>query len=257
MLDLRGEDPEALAAMANLYEAGSAWPELVDVLERQVDIAASDDDRVNIIARRARIMSEKLSRDDQAAEDWTRILDIDYGNIAALRAIADIRRRQGDPNELVSALHQIVDRAASLLEADELKEVFRELGKTYSIQLEQLPDAADAWRKLLEIGPDFEAMDALEAIYRGDERWTDVIDVKMQRAAALDDVHKQVAEYRSAAALWREPVGEPDLATGAWQKILRSRPGERRGVRRARNAPHHRAPLGAAHRAPARASRYT
>jgi tetratricopeptide (TPR) repeat protein len=220
VLDLRGEDAEALAAMANLYDASGAWPELVDILERQVDIAASDDDRVNIIARRARIMSDKLQRDDQSAQDWNRILDIDYGNLGALRAIADIRRRQGDPNELVSALHQIVDRAASLLEADELKEVFRELGKTYTVQLQQLADAADAWRKLLEIGPDFEAMDALEAIYRSEERWTDVIDVKMMRASALTDVQEQIAEYRSAAALWREPVGEVDLATGAWQKIL-------------------------------------
>jgi tetratricopeptide (TPR) repeat protein len=206
--------------MANLYDAAGSWAELVDVLERQVDIAASDDDRVNIIARRARIMSDKLQRDDQAAQDWNRILDIDYGNLGALRAIADIRRRQGDPNELVSALHQVVDRAASLLEGDELKEVFRELGKTYSIQLEQLQDAADAWRKLLDIGPDFEAMDALEAIYRADERWTDVIEVKMMRAAALEDVHQQIAEYRGAASLWKDPVGEPDLATGAWQKIL-------------------------------------
>jgi len=220
VLDLRGEDPEALAAMSNLYDTASAWPELVDVLERQVDIAETDDDRVNIIARRARIISEKLGRDDQAAQDWNRILDIDYGNLAALRAIADIRRRQRDPNELVAALHQIVDRAATLLEAEELKEVFRELGKTYTNPLEQLPDAADAWRKLLDIGPDFEAMDALEAIYRTDERWTDVIDVKMQRAAALAEVDQQIAEYRSAAALWRDPVGDADLATGAWQKIL-------------------------------------
>jgi len=220
VLDLRGEDPEALAAMANLYESQQAWPELVDILERQVDIAADDDERVTIIARRARIMSDKLGRDDQAADDWNRILDIDYGNVAALRSIANIRRRQGDPNELVASLHQIVDRAASLLETDELKEVFRELGKTYTAKLEQLPDAADAWRKLLEIGPDFEAMDALEAIYRADERWTDVIDVKMQRAAALPEVDQQIAEYRSAAALWRDPVGEADLATGAWQKIL-------------------------------------
>jgi tetratricopeptide (TPR) repeat protein len=220
VLDLRGEDPQALAAMANLYEAGESWPELVDVLERQIDIATDDDERVNIIARRARITSDKLGRDDQSAQDWNRVLDIDYGNLAALRAIANIRRRQGDPNELVASLHQIVDRGASLLEAEELKEVFRELGKTYTEKLEQLPDAADAWRKLLDVGPDFEAMNALEAIYRADDRWTDVIDVKMQRAGALEDVEQQVAEYRSAAALWRDPLGEPDLATGAWQKIL-------------------------------------
>ena len=95
VLDLRGEDPEGLAALANLYEAGSSWAELVDVLERQFD-NAQDDDRVNILTRRARTFSDKLGRDDLALEDWNRVLDIDYANLAALRAIAAIRRRQGD-----------------------------------------------------------------------------------------------------------------------------------------------------------------
>src|SRR5262249_4268264 len=35
VLDLRGEDPEALQALANLYESQGAWRELVDILERQ------------------------------------------------------------------------------------------------------------------------------------------------------------------------------------------------------------------------------
>ena len=129
VLDLRGEDPEALTALSNLYETGQAWRELGDVLERLFDIAQTDDDRVNILTRRARIFSDKLTRDDLAIEDWTRVLDIDYANLAALRAIAAIRRRQLDPSELVQALHQVVDRAASLLDEDQLKEIFRELGQ--------------------------------------------------------------------------------------------------------------------------------
>ncbi len=220
VLDLRGEDPEALLALSNLYEQQQQWRELVDILERQYDIASSDDDRVNILTRRARTFEGKLSRDDQALEDWNRVLDIDYANLAALRAIAAIRRRQGDAQELVSALHQQVDRAAAMFDADELKEIFRELGKVYGEQLSQPYDAADAWRKLLEVGPDFEAMNALEAIYRGQEQWTDVIDVKMQRAAALEDPAQKIEEYRQVAELWRETVQEPDKATLAWQKIL-------------------------------------
>jgi tetratricopeptide (TPR) repeat protein len=220
VLDLRGEDPEALHALANLYESQQQWPKLVDILEREFDIAASDEDRVNILTRRARTTSEKLGRDDSALEDWNRALDIDYANLAALRAIVDIRRRQGDPNELVSALHQLVDRAASLLEAAELMEIFRELGKTYGERLQQPYDAADAWRKLLDVGPDFEAMDALEAIYRAEEKWTDVIDVKMRRADALTEPGEAIEELRAVAALWRDQVGDPDGARAAYEKIL-------------------------------------
>jgi golgin subfamily B member 1 len=220
VLDLRGEDPEALAALSNLYEQQEQWRELVDILERQYDIADSDDERVNILTRRARTFESRLQRDDQALDDWNRILDIDYANLAALRAIAAIRRRQGDAQELVTALHQQVDRAAAMFDGDELKEIFRELGKVYGEQLSQPYDAADAWRKLLDVGPDFEAMDALEGIYRGQEQWPDVIDVKMQRAAALADPATKIEEYRQVAELWRVTVEEPDKATLAWQKIL-------------------------------------
>lgn len=223
VLDLRGEDPEALAALANLYDQQQAWRELVDILERQFDIAGSDDDRVNILTRRARTFEGKLQRDDLALEDWNRVLDIDYANLAGLRAIAAIRRRQGDHQELVTALHQMVDRAAAMFDSEELKEIYRELGKVYGEQLSQPYDAADAWRKLLEVGPDFEAMNALEEIYRGQEQWPEVIDVKMQRAAALDAETQQaekIEEYRQVAALWRDTVQEPDKATVAWQKVL-------------------------------------
>jgi len=221
VLDLRGEDTEALDALANLYESQKAWSELVDVLARQFDIATSDEERVNSLTRRARIFSEKLGRDEQALEDWNRVLDIDYANLAALRAISAIRRREREPNELVASLHQMVDRAAAMLESHELKEIFRELGKTYGGELQQPVDAADAWRKLLDVGPDSEALDALEAIYREELRWTDVIDIKMQRANALEDPQEKIAEYRSVAALWEEQVPEQkDSATAAWQKIL-------------------------------------
>jgi tetratricopeptide (TPR) repeat protein len=220
VLDLRGEDPEALGALANLYEGQQAWRELVDVLERQFDIASADDDRVNILTRRARVFSDRMQRDDLALESWQRVLDIDYANLAALRATAGIRRRQQDPTELVNALHQIVDRAAAMLDGDELKEIFRELGRTYGDHLQQPFDAADAWRKLLEVGADFEAIDRLDAIYRAEERWTDVIDVKMQRAAALEDPAQKIEELRSVAAMWNNEAADPDKATPAWQKVL-------------------------------------
>lgn len=224
VLDLRGEDPEALHALSNLYESQGQWAKLVDVLEREFDIAADDDTRVNILSRRARITSDKLGRDDSALEDWNRALDIDYANLPALRAIADIRRRQGDSNELVGALHQLVDRATTFLDGEELKEIFRELGKTYADKLNQPYDAADAWRKLLEVGPDFEAMDALESIYRAEERWTDVIDVKMRRAEALGEPTEQIEELRSVATLWREQAAEPDGARAAYERILQIDP---------------------------------
>ena len=67
-------------------------------------------------------------------------------------------------------------------------------------------------------------MDALEAIYRGEERWTDVIDVKMRRAEVLGEPAERIDELRRVAGLWRDHVGEPDGARAAYEAILAIHP---------------------------------
>ncbi len=115
VLELRGEDQEALAALADLYERVQQWAELCDVLERHYDIAIDDLARVEVLLRRAKLFSERLGRDDSALDDYNRVLDIDYANTHALYAISEIWRRRNDPQEIVSSLHQTVDRAAAAL----------------------------------------------------------------------------------------------------------------------------------------------
>lgn len=221
VLDLRGEDPEALRALARLYEGLGRWSELTDVLERHYDIADSDEDRVHVLSTRARLFDEQLHRDDEALEQWQRVLDIDYSNVEALRAIAKIWRRRGNSQELVTALHALVDQGAGQLAAEELVSSYRELGKTYGAVLEQPYEASEAWRQLLEVdGTDFEALDELEKIYRAEERWEDVVGVKMQRAAAFSDPEEKVRELLEVTDLWRNPLEAYDNSTAAYDRIL-------------------------------------
>ena len=225
VLELRGEDQEALAALANLYERVSQWAELCDVLERHYDIAPDDQERVLVLLRRAKLFNDRLGRDESALDDYNRVLDIDYANVEALYAIADIWRRRNDAQQIVTALHQTVDRASALLPAEHMVALYRELGTLYQTVLNQPYDAIDAWRKLLEVNPrDFEAMAALEGLLRAEERWTEVIDVKMQRAEAYEDGNEKVREYLEVAALWENQVGERDRATPAYEKILAIEP---------------------------------
>ena len=221
VLELRGEDQEALAALANLYERMGQWAELCEVLERHYDIAPDDVSRVEVLLRRAKLFNDRLGRDDSALDDYNRVLDIDYANVEALYAIADIWRRRNESSELVTALHQTVDRSATVLPAENLVALYRELGTTYQTVLNQPYDAIDAWRKLLEVNPrDFEAMAALEGLLRAEERWTEVIDVKMARADAYEEGHEKIREYLEIASLWADQVADKDRATPAYEKIL-------------------------------------
>ncbi len=225
VLELRGEDPEALGALANLYERMQQWAELCDVLERHYYIAADDESRVAVLLRRAKLYTDQLGRDDSALEDYQRVLDVDYGNVEALYAISEIWRRRSDANEIVQSLHQTIDRAQAVLPAENQIAIFRELGTIYQSTLNQPADAIDAWRRLLAVDPrDFEAMAALENLLRAEERWEEVIEVKMGRAAAYEDPAEQIREYLEVAAIWETQVGQKDRATIAYEKILEIEP---------------------------------
>ena len=56
------------------------------------------------------MFTEKLNNDASALEDWNRVLDLDFANLAALRAISAIRRRAGDPTELVNLYLRRINR---------------------------------------------------------------------------------------------------------------------------------------------------
>ncbi len=221
VLDLRGEDPEALRALAFLYESQEQWSELTDVLERHFDIADTDEDRVHVLTMRARLFDEQLNRDDEALETYQRVLDIEYSNPTALRAIANIWRRRKNDAELVQALVNLVEQGAAEFSAEELVASFRELAKLYQDTLDQPFEAIDAWRRLLDVGPgDFEALDRLEGLYKADEQWIDIVDVKMQRGAALQEPEEQVREYLEVTDIWKSQLREYDKAVEAYDRVL-------------------------------------
>ncbi|MBW2510239.1 MAG: tetratricopeptide repeat protein, partial [Deltaproteobacteria bacterium] len=84
VLDLRGEDPEALNALGDIYAGQGNWRDLVDVLEREAGVAEDDAFRVQVYSDLARVWYEKLERERNAIENWERVLDIDPGNTYAL-----------------------------------------------------------------------------------------------------------------------------------------------------------------------------
>lgn len=225
VLDLRGEDPEALKGLALLYEAEQQWAELTDVLERHYDIADTDEDRIHVLTMRARLFDEQLNRDDEALENYQRILDIDSSNVLALKSIASLYRRKKDPHELARALENLTDYADESFAPSERAEAYRELAVLRETVLELPHDAADAWRKVLEFKPgDFEALDKLDAYYRADENWEEVVGVKLLRADALEDKEAKLTELLQAAELWKTTIGRYDSARTAFEKILEIEP---------------------------------
>ncbi len=221
VLDLRGEDPEALNALGDIYASQGNWRDLVDVLEREAAIADDDSFRIQVYSDLARVWYEKLERERNAIENWERVLDIDPGNTYALFSIAEIHREGGQSRERADTLQRIIDVGAATLEDADLVTVYMQLGHIYGNELDQPGDAVEAYRNVLTIDPAFfEALDSLELIHRGQDEWEDAIDVMEQRARAFADPQEKIRQLISVTELWESEVGNKDGAAGAFGRIL-------------------------------------
>jgi len=225
VLDLRGEDAEALNALGDIYAGQGNWRDLVDVLEREAAVVENDSFRIQVYSDLARVWYEKLERERNAIENWERVLDIDPGNTYALFSIAEIQRAGGQSRERADTLHRIIDVGAATLEDADLITVYMQLGHVYANELRQPQDAAEAYRNVLNIDPAyFEALDSLELIFREENDWEEVIGVMEQRALALFEPEDKVRQLIAVTEMWENEVGDKDGAAGAFGRILAVNP---------------------------------
>src|SRR5690606_24816094 len=83
----------ALRGLERLYEKTQAWPDLVTVLEMQLDVVPSERERIDALTKLASIHEEQFLKPDLAAERLEQVLEIDPTQEAALVALARCYRK--------------------------------------------------------------------------------------------------------------------------------------------------------------------
>ena len=165
VLDLRGEDPEALNASGDIYAGQGDGRDSVDVLEREAAIAEDDAFRVQVYSDLARVWYEKLERErNRDRELGARARHRSRRTPTRSSASLEIQRAGGQSRERADTLHRIIDVGAATLEDADLITVYMQLGHIYANELQQPGDAAEAYRNVLNIDPAYvEALDCARA----------------------------------------------------------------------------------------------
>jgi len=88
-LELKADDKKALGALESLYEETGDAPNLLDILERRAEVAASDEERKQLLFRRARLLSDVLDNKKRAIEVYESILEfgLDPAAVSALETL--------------------------------------------------------------------------------------------------------------------------------------------------------------------------
>ncbi|MCB9619521.1 MAG: hypothetical protein H6724_08740 [Sandaracinus sp.] len=175
------EDLETIAALEGLYEAKERWEDLRGLLDRRLDLAQSDGDRIAARVRLARLAEKAFGRRDDAMQQLREILEMDPRNGEALDELERLLELEGNTGELLELLEgRAADAAAVGAVEDQKRFVVRlaaiheangDTDKAMTLVQQVLtldPQNVDAWKKLAEMreaaGADAEHVEALEKL---------------------------------------------------------------------------------------------
>ncbi|HEX8114057.1 MAG TPA: tetratricopeptide repeat protein, partial [Kofleriaceae bacterium] len=227
VLDIRGEDPQALEALGELCTRRERWEELVEIIERQIAATQGDQDQIRLYKQLGRVWEDKLARERNALDAWLAADRLDGNDLETLRSLARLYRSTQSWDELSQTLRRIIEvgQVTGAIDESETIELYAQLGQLEGEVLGRVDDAVDAWRRVIAIDPsDFRALAALEALFTREGRWEEAIDVLEKRALVLDDEVQRRETLLQAAATWEEKVEELTRAAAVYERVRASDP---------------------------------
>jgi golgin subfamily B member 1 len=228
VLDIRGEEPQALAALADLTERQGRWEELVELIERQVAVAPQESEQISLYKRMGRVWSDKLGRERNALDAWLAADRLDGNDLETLRSLAELYRSTQSWDELSQTLRRIIEvgNATGQINEDEIIELYAQLGQLEGEVLGRIDEAVDAWRRVVALDPtDFRALGALESLFTREGRWEEAIEVMEKRALVLDDEDQRRDTMLQIAATWEEKVENLSAAATVYERVRQADPG--------------------------------
>ena len=137
-------------------------------------------------------LSRAVRRDlETAREYYQKVLDGQPDDRRALAALESIYRETGDAAALTDILLRQAD--ASTADVDDRVGALVEAAGLY-LELRRPDDAISTWEQVLSIAPERrDAVDALEALYREQGRWPDVVDLYERRLGFATSVEEAVS----------------------------------------------------------------
>ena len=131
-------------------------------LARSIERSDDDQDRLRLLARRARVLQERLQRYDQAAQTYERVLDLAPNDAQAAELLATCLRKAGRHRELLRACERRLTRVP---EPERRLPIMREMAIIWEFELKNRASALAIWHDVRALAPqDEEATQALQRL---------------------------------------------------------------------------------------------
>jgi tetratricopeptide (TPR) repeat protein len=229
ILALSSHDSEALSSLSELYESAGRWNDLIQILDRQAEVAADSGVQVALYMRIAGLWLERFGNLKQASQPLERVLRLQPSHHEAAAQLKDIYTKKRNWEALLAILGREADVADDPATRLEKK---MEMAQLCTERLHQNATAITLWKEVLGETPDSaEALDALEKLAEREKDWETLAEVLQRRAEATASKTEQVELLHRLGVLYMERLERPAEAAVVWLHVLELEPDNSR-VRR-------------------------
>ena len=210
-------EPVARTRLEALYRAEGRHVELAASLEERTDprlgTAAPESERAQLLRELAAIYTDKLGRPHDAIDAFERLRLLAPADTGVLVQLASLYGAVGRWSKVIETLGRVGEVAEGTPEA---RDALRAIARIYERELELPERAIDSYAQLVATWPDdTEAWAALDALYAGNARWTELADVLRRRAALEREPAERAALLARRAQVLLDWLAAPEEAAAA------------------------------------------
>lgn len=252
ILEYASDDAPATGSLARIYRNRGRWPELAEVLDKQLGMATTDAARVPLMFELAQTRAVRLQQSEPAVEGFLAVMEIEPAHRDAVQALEDLRqadpgvslavsrgllpyyRRTEDRQREAEAMEVII---AAESEPSARKTLLEQLAGIYERMEERRADALRIRQELFLADPaHWQGRQTLQRLGQELERMEDVSDAYQRALAAMGKEAEQAeSEGRTMprewvalrrdlllehAAMLRDALGRPGQAEQAYAVVL-------------------------------------
>lgn len=214
LAELLPADRDALVALERLYTQLERYSELVQVLERQIELAEESEERAGLAFKLVDVLEEKLGDVDAAAQAYERIIsEIAPGDLEGYRRLRQLHRRRGDHRRACEVAQLELFLLPAETPPQERAELALEIAELWWDKLQEAERATAAYELVLELVPGHaDALLALRRLYHRIGGHQRLVALAPQLFGTLSEDRERQILLFEIAQVWEQQLGDAQQA---------------------------------------------
>ena len=234
ILDAEYEHRESVTALARLLTQKEAWPELVEVLKRQSQLAETEEEILAFQYQHGQVLEQSVGDIPGAIEVYREIVTTDPAHSGALGSLEMLFSEGRNTAEICHILEPIYEdtgdweKLHSLyvvqlggLDGEDKMMMLQRLAELAEMRLEDKNRAFDWWGRAVVARPNAEiALDEVDRLANEEGRFADLVEVYEQASASSTDVDGQKRVLLRAGDVLEKHLGDAERAISVHNRVL-------------------------------------